>query len=106
MQRSKVVILESLGDTMDISSLESFGEIATMFDIRGTRCPSVFHTDEFMDVIGNWFEDNFDPEHDYFVVAGRATKIAFALLAFFQQFERGRTLIYDGSVRGYVERKI
>lgn len=109
MAKSKVILLEPLGTDMDLSSLREFGDITVMFDLTGPRCPAVFHTERFMTAVSEWFEEHFDPNKDYFVVAGRATKIAYALLALFQSFHHNyscNTLIYDGSVRGYVERKI
>jgi hypothetical protein len=108
---SKVCILEPLGDGFDMSSLEEFGKLTIMFDKNGQRCPPVFHTEEFMAATNKWFTENFDPEEDYFVVAGRATKIAFALVAMYDACldscdSKLRTLVYDGSVKGYVERNI
>lgn len=108
---SKVVLLEPLGDDQDTSSLARFGEITSMFGFRSNalRAPGVHHTDAFLDCVQDWFATKFDPQRDYFVVAGRATKIAFALLALRDAF-RGKyslkVLIWDGGVGQYVERTI
>lgn len=104
---AKVVLLEQLGDGLDDATLASFGEVRVMFGRQGARCPSVFHTDEFISAVRTWFQQHFDPSTDYFVVAGRATKIAIALAQLVQMHGDRyavRVLIYDGSVRGYVER--
>lgn len=106
----KVVLLEPLGEGQDASSLEQYGEVTHMFGFRAdsVRSPSVFYTDAYMLAIRDWFESKFDPGQDYFVVAGRMTKIAFALVALREAFsqEPFTVLIFDGHSGGYVERTI
>lgn len=110
-ERRRVILLEPLSNSLDTSSLERHGRVSTMFGSAGSthQTPSVHRTDDFMHAVRYWCHKNdYDPEYDLFVIAGRATKVAVALLAIQKEFPNRtvHTLMFDGGAGQYVEREL
>lgn len=99
-----ILLLEPLNGEMDTSSLAAHGEVRYIFDNTGK---SVLRTEDFMHEVAYRAQKmDFDPQHDHFVIAGRATKVALALSSLMKQHGHVKVLIYDGGSGQYVTRRL
>lgn len=107
--KSRIILLEPLSNMLDSSSLAKHGNVVVMFGFGVNAAPSVFRTNDFEDAIHRWCRDNnYDPESDAFVVAGRLTKVALALSAIrkYAGDRKMRLMIFDGGKNEYVDKTL
>ena len=103
---SKVFVLEQPNASLDISKAKDFGELVFVFDRKEYRC-SCFKTVEYTEKILNNMETlGYDPDVDFFLVAGSMVPIVTAMVGVVSAFGKVKVLFYRANEMEYVERTL
>ncbi len=99
-------MLEQPNVSLDISKAKSFGELIFIFNKREHRC-SCFKTVEYTDNILTKMEElGYDPDVDFFLVAGSMVPIVTAMVGVVSTFGKVKVLLYRANEMEYVERTL
>ena len=98
----RVMIIQPVN--FDVRSAEEFGEVVYMMD----KAPSPFNPMGFdSNIKAKIVELNFNPNEDYFCMAGSTLVVSLALLCFMTECQDGiNVLMFDASIGKYRVREL
>ena len=100
----RVFILEQPKANIDISHAGTFGPITYVFGPKDRRS-SVFNVGDYIgDVISSLKRNKFDPNEDFFCLAGSTNPLSLALAGMLEEYSNLKLLIFNASEGRYVEK--
>lgn len=99
-----VLLAEQPNERIDVSKAKSFGEVRVLFNDGD---PSCFSSDAYVARLKERLHAlDFNPNTDYFCLAGPVANTSFVLAALLREHKVVRVLLYSPGANGYLSRTI
>lgn len=97
----KAVIMVPPHRGVDLSALRDWGQIEYVFPNAQDE-PDVYNPESYIDRAAEWFEQNFDPDNDYFVFVGPSVPTAYGFYSARREHEWNlKCLVYNSRMQAY-----